>query len=191
MKKTHLVSMLGLVTMLVLAAAAVAQAAAVITIQGFEEDIVAPAAGVSGWKTWTNDPEGFIFAYDTVVKNGGERSVRMSPNNPREAASITVTYTLYQPEPGDYLLTYWVKTEGLVRQQDWAGALGRVICYAQTNEQLLNQIAEQRLNGTNDWTFVEMLFTIPEGTDRAVFDFGLFRSIAGTAWFDDVSIVQL
>ena len=81
-----------------------------------------------------------------------------------------------------YHLRIWVKT------QDFAGsAMAEVIDSA--NYDLSRVGSTLHVNGTHDWTPVDLAFDSKDSTEGALF-FGVWGGNKGTIWFDDISIEE-
>jgi len=85
-----------------------------------------------------------------------------------------------------YLLSGWIKTKDVVVVEK-GGRTGANLSIDGGYE------ASTSLVGTNDWTYVVLVFDSANRTDVTVCArLGFFYSTAkGTAWFDDLSLVEI
>ncbi|NOZ19913.1 MAG: hypothetical protein GXP25_02365 [Planctomycetes bacterium] len=152
---------------------------------GFEDGAMPPPQ----WEPNPTAKQLPAFAtYDTRVKHGGKRSLKMT-------RPLGDEYTYYfqkdikiEPET-DYVFGGWVKTENV------EGDLGAFLLVfgfpegtSSHNEKLFN-VQPGVARGTQDWKEFRSTFRTPPGTDHATF-FLEFSRCGGTAWFDDVYLRQ-
>ncbi|MEM8489174.1 MAG: plastocyanin/azurin family copper-binding protein, partial [Bacteroidota bacterium] len=81
-----------------------------------------------------------------------------------------------------YLLTGWIKTENLENMGGGYGAVIDILTFGRT----------RTIRGTSDWTWVERRFnTGPKEEIRIQCHLGRWGQYKGTAWFDDLRLVEL
>ena len=87
-------------------------------------------------------------------------------------------------EPGEYLLSGWVKTKGV------EGKNG-VLLKAEGSGMSAKE--SPRLNGTNeDWQKLQMNFKVDFDSGVLIYClFGAWAEAKGTVWFDDLELIQL
>ena len=125
----------------------------------------------SGWST----PSG--WAVDQVVKRGGSFSYRRSGGAGTAAQTVQV-------KKGIYNLSGWVKTEGV-----GSGNAG-IRLQLDMRPTLSQWQTTETITGTTDWKFYEVKnVVVPEDMTVSV-KLENFGGATGTAWFDDVKLVQ-
>ncbi len=137
-----------------------------------------------GWRAvrYSGEPNGLEIAVDTSPENvrSGSRSIRIKSTNGHDA-SLTTSVELKSNT--EYRLSAWVKTAGI------SGARG-----AQLNiHQLQRTGATQGIQGDNDWTGIQARFNSGSRGGRVALNalFGGWGQSKGTAWFDDLELVEL
>jgi hypothetical protein len=135
---------------------------------GWSREMYAPGASL----TWALD-----------VAHDGFSSVRISNPTPNDAA-WTQTITLAPDR--NYLLSGWIKTENVAHTTQLMDA-GANLCLFGT----WNRTAA--VTGTNDWTYVRMVFNSgPTGTVTVCARIGYWSGAAsGTAWFDELRVTEI
>ncbi len=131
------------------------------------------------WKptTWSGVP---IFETDDDTAHSGRRSVKISSV---EGADASWSFTAKLKPHTDYQLSAWIKTEDIGE-----GGLGALL----NLHQLQMEGKTEALRGTNDWTQVSSEFnTGPHSTLLVNLLYGGWGRATGTAWFDDVQLVEL
>ncbi|WP_052487029.1 polysaccharide lyase family 8 super-sandwich domain-containing protein [Gordoniibacillus kamchatkensis] len=148
---------------------------------------VAPVAWTSPWKA-AGAP---VFTADNAVAHTGQNSVRVDA----QAASRMALETSSVPvAPGStYKLGIWIKTSNLVPTSG-GGAYVRVQFLDSTGVKVSGTAVPNtaKVSGTSDWTYKEMIVTVPGGTTPAVSQLKVepyADSFTGTVWFDDVSLM--
>ncbi len=128
-----------------------------------------------------------IFAVDKTVKHGGEQSLRIKNTEP----GANSTYSIYTNaiQPGvEYTITWWVKTMEI---SGGMGASVNVVYYKEIAGDMreLTQAEGEILTEDTDWKQYSMTFTAPASFDRVGIKLQLWN-MQGTAWFDDVVLIQ-
>jgi hypothetical protein len=149
-------------------------------IMGFRQDVIndfeqpVPAGALFNGCIW-----GHSAKYDLTVGRSGARSLRL---NGGESAGPVHGGPLLHVERGKrYRLSAWVRTRG---------AAGRGACLRMRNREESNVFLQSRsVAGDSDWTMLEIVFTPGQG-DQFAFP-GLAVEGPGTAWFDDIQLVEL
>ncbi len=92
-------------------------------------------------------------------------------------------YVTTPVKPGtDYLLTGWIKTENVENVGGGYGAVIDILTFGRT----------RTIRGTSDWTWVEKRFNTGNKTEiRIQCHLGRWGQYKGTAWFDDLRLVEL
>ncbi len=133
-------------------------------------------------------PAGWTMAegasLDGSVRHSGQRSLKIETS-----LGVVSDQLVYGVTGGQTLsLSGWVKTSGVaprlnggfafvaVYQYDTAGRLAAFRDYLQ-------------LSGTNDWTPVNATLQVAAGVEYVAVHLGMHNS-SGTAWFDDINLVQ-
>jgi len=165
---------------------------------GFE--ILSPESGdPRGWHATrfpetANDVE---FAIDNQEKHSGEQSISIyiKDSHPKEHPKGGHSYSWYREveyEIGKtYELTAWVKTENL---NECAFIFSQ--CYDTSKKSktyIRTSPFEPALVGSNDWTQVKSIYTVPEKTSkvRILVGLGIPSNIGGKVWFDDIQVKLL
>jgi tetratricopeptide (TPR) repeat protein len=144
-----------------------------------------------------NEPTGAAFDWsltkhpavevsrDRGIHRTGASALRLGFQGTENVAYRHATQLAYLP-PGRYLLRAAIRTEGITTNEG--------VHLHVTGNRL--DLRSEPLNGTHEWTRVELPFDVPGGTPLVAvsvcrdpsqkFD----NKIAGTAWVDDVSVVS-
>lgn len=133
------------------------------------------------WKSHVYNDRGgtsFTLEQDATKVRTGKYSLKINSTGGTDAgwrASIPV-----KPNT-DYRLSGWIKTEGI------RGARGALL-----NVHGLSEGVTKALQGNNDWTLVETLFSTG-GQDRIMINclYGGWGTSKGTAWFDDLALQEV
>ncbi len=130
----------------------------------------------AGWTTqvWGGRGE-FTFA---SIGRTGSRSVQMSSDT---GADISWSQNVRVKPNTDYRLVAWIKTENV------RGARGALM-----NLHNLQPVRTHAVTGTKDWTKVECRFETAHHTRIQVNClFGGWGHSTGTAWYDDVRLIEI
>jgi len=150
-------------------------------INGSFEDGVEPSTPV-GWSRGT-DLGGASLTWESTVARDGFWSVRVS--NPTENESWW--YQIITLEPNrNYLFSGWIKTDSVAHTRGAVDA-GANLCLLST------PLRTAPLIGTNDWTYVRLVFNSGP-TGRVVVCARLGHGAGwttGTAWFDDLRVSEI
>lgn len=148
---------------------------------GFEQD----ASGCRLDWTLASSP-GVEMERDTSVAKEGSFSLCVRFRNSGNVALNSPAQTVVV-SPGRYRLSAWLKTEDLTSDQ----GVGLCVADAESPERLTKQT--EPLLGTNDWTEVQMEFSVPPQSN--VIDISVCRQrskyysgLGGTAWVDAVRL---
>jgi rhomboid protease GluP len=140
--------------------------------------------GLEGWTKFTNGPPA-QFEFDTAVAHEGRQALRVTATAPTD----TVCYQEVQLKPGSwYRSTGWVRTRGL--DPRGAPVYGTFHVHARG----VNDFIAKGLNhrGDTEWTKVSLSFQARgDGLTRIVVYFVGFGQGTGTAWFDDLKLVEI
>jgi rhomboid protease GluP len=142
--------------------------------------------GLEGWKTFTFGLPA-RFEFDTDVVHEGRQSLRVTASQPTDTGCTQEVML----KPGKwYRFSGWVRTRGLVPH----GA--RVYGTFQIHARRMNDfIAVEKTNhGENtEWTKVSLTFKTrdDDGLIRICVYFAGFGPGTGTAWFDDLKLVEV
>jgi len=141
---------------------------------GFEE--LDPAGLPSPWYkyVWVDNPR---FSLDSVVVHSGKYAAKISGSNMEGCWGQDVTLQGHHI----YRVQGWIKTE------DLQGGRGACIILGFNN----SSVGGVELRGTHDWTFVSGEFYFPEGVSDWPPTIRCYAGGSGTAWFDDVSLIDL
>jgi rhomboid protease GluP len=140
--------------------------------------------GLEGWTTVTLGPPA-RFEFDTDLAREGSQALRVTATQPTD----TGCYQEVMLEPGKwYRFSGWVRTRGLVPHG--APVFGTFHIHARG----VNDIIARGPNhqGDTEWTEVSLTFQARgDGLTRIVVYFAGFGRGTGTAWFDDLKLVEM
>lgn len=132
-----------------------------------------------GWvqRTWSGEP---VFEVESQFGHSGDRCVKISSTT---GADASWSYQVELKKNTDYRVSVWVKTDDI-------GGGGHGV---QLNlHELQFEGKTKSIKGTNSWTQLTSEFN--SGNREAVLVnllFGGWGRATGTAWFDDVKLVEL
>lgn len=137
---------------------------------------------IKNWEatSWSKEKDTTVFLADDKVFKSGSRSAYIKNNllnDARYKQKINVESN------SNYKISCWVKTKNI--DSDKIGA--NISIEGIT-------INSQNLNGTNDWTKLELIIKPDSGVDSVVVTFGIggyASENVGEAWFDDVVCEKL
>lgn len=137
----------------------------------------------TGWQQDAWMSNGATFKWDNVEAHNGDRSAMLqatTANDIRWIQAVTL-----QPNT-NYRLSGWIKTENVVHDEGTQVAGANLGLYG-------TWLHTDGLFGTNDWTYVSMEFDSGAVTETDIAArLGYWSGIAtGTAWFDDIQLVNL
>jgi hypothetical protein len=149
---------------------------------GSFEEASSDANAPNGWTRQAFAP-GASLTWETDTAHDGLRSARIGNPTPNDAA-WTQTVTL-EPDR-NYLLSGWIKTENIAHVTGGVDA-GANLCLWGTWQRTA------ALTGTNDWTYVRMIFNSgPTGIVTICGRIGYWSGVTtGTAWFDDLQVREI
>jgi membrane associated rhomboid family serine protease len=141
-------------------------------------------AGLEGWTTYPGDPPS-RFEFDTDVAREGLQALRVTASRPTD----TGCYQDVMLKPGQwYRFSGWVRTRGLVPHgaRLW-GTFS--ICRGGGNDLIAGADSH---GGDTEWTQVSIRFRAPGGGLTRIFvHFVGWGRATGTAWFDDLKLVEV
>jgi len=157
-----------------------------------------------GWHTAFGGTAAAIF--DTSVKHSGNSSLKLIAGTANAgtygncvslatAASPTlenlVKYYIKVKPSTSYTLTAFIKTSEVtnVNAGSTNAAHIRIYEYKESLNTSISSNVTTNINGTNDWTKVTKVFTTNSLT-RRINIWCLIFNETGTAWFDDISLVE-
>ena len=126
---------------------------------------------------WT---AGAGWSADQLVVRAGTVSYRRTTGSPTSSQTV-------QLSPGTYLVSAWVKTEALGNGTTSGVRLQLDFRVGGINAWTSSDV----ISGTNDWHFVQIGPVVVETDRRAAVKLENYNGPAGTAWFDDVTLVQV
>jgi hypothetical protein len=133
---------------------------------------------------WSGDRQVFSLCRETV--RSGDAALRFANDDPQRYRLATQRIEL---RPGaKYRICVWVKTEDL--RGDESGA---TVCVEWRDQQgqWLGGVYPSGVKGTRDWTRIEAVARLPQEARDFTLSCYVRRGMTGTAWFDDVQVVQL
>ncbi len=148
--------------------------------------------GASGWGVWNASPGGLVSVTDAVYYSGNRSLEIKHPASARTGVSEDVTVDKVQAGGKAYKLGAWIKTENVTAN---LGAFIRTQYYEKltskdgSNVKLGDGPSLEKLTGTNDWTYREIVLNAPPST-RYIRLEPFFETGTGTVWFDDVTLQE-
>jgi hypothetical protein len=149
----------------------------------FESDDHAPDAAPIGWAQDAWNWSASTFTWDDTQALDGDHSVRITNDDPNDARWIQTVPV--QPDT-DYLLSGWIRTENVTHSLEWNDVGANLSLYGTWDH-------TDGLLGTNDWTYVSMIFDSDDDTEATIAArLGHWSgTTTGTAWFDDLRLEPL
>jgi hypothetical protein len=149
----------------------------------FEEGVYSSTGNPTGWTRDAWNPSSATLTWDNTQAILGSKSVKIMlaiPNDARWIQTVTV-----QPFT-DYRLSGWIKTENVAHTAESVDAGANLSLYDTWTH-------STGLFGTNDWTFVSLLFNSGSNIQVTVAArLGYWSgTTTGTAWFDDLRLELL
>jgi rhomboid protease GluP len=151
--------------------------------------------GLEGWATYVEGGAAPQIDFDPGVAREGRQALRMTASVPTNAGC----YQDVLLKPGQwYRFSGWVRTRGLNRSGGWvptrglnggAGLWGTFsICRGGGNNFIAGAANH---GGDTEWTQVSIPFQAPDGgLTRIYVHFAGWGWATGTAWFDDLKLVE-
>ena len=127
-----------------------------------------------------------VFGRDTNVARTGTASLRFTNDDPSRYRLASQQVPL---EPGrTYRYSGWVKTKEIAGSDS-----GATFCieWSDNSGKWLGGSYATGISGTNDWTRITGVASVPDEAGRCAFSCYVRRGMTGTAWFDDVEIVRV
>lgn len=144
----------------------------------------------AGWTDWRADGWGTTqfsghatVTVDQEIFYEGTASLKIQANQPMTRANSGRSVPI--KEKRYYDVSAMVRTE-----QMSSTATFRLQFYNAANENLQQHIRFGAVTGTQDWTEVTHRFQAPSGAVRMLFENFIWET-SGTAWFDDIKIVEV
>jgi hypothetical protein len=159
----------------------------------FEESSFLKSGKPKGWETLTEAGVkeadlSAVYAHDDKNYHSGKQSVKIS----KTAESKTAAWLQKAPCKGNdsrYQISAWVKTEGMPDVPIYkSGANLMVVFDRKGNDSLVYEAP--MISKTQNWHQQKMVFIMPEECSEMKLVLGL-HSTTGTAWWDEVSIMEL
>jgi hypothetical protein len=148
---------------------------------GFEDDVEA----FSPWLRHVHaDGDSFTFAADGAVYREGSKSMRIERVTPEPYASIVQSFRKRELSSKRYRLSAWVSGADLSSP---VYLHANFFSYGSPSGETGGPDAG--LQGTFDWSRLELDISLPERFDRA--EFGLSTTGDGTVWIDAVELVPI
>jgi hypothetical protein len=141
-------------------------------------------AGLEGWTPWQHGA-GSRFDFDTDLSREGWQALRVTASAPSDSGCSQELML----KPGCwYRFSGWVRTRGV--EPRGAAAYGTFHIRARDNVHVIAKGVNH--GGDTEWTEVPITFQAPgDGCARIVVCFASFGPGTGTAWFDDLRLVEL
>lgn len=180
--ETVLAAMLMMSTILAPAASAATEVRPNLLGNGGFEQRVPGQALPTRWTTDSWLPTG-DFRWDGAVSHRGRHSVRIDSSTPNDARwvqdVVVVPNTLY-------LLSGWVRTADVAHTAELVDAGANLSLLGEWDRSVA-------MYGTQDWTYTSTTINSGEKTTLTIAArLGFWAgTTTGTAWFDDLSLVQL
>jgi hypothetical protein len=180
---TALISTLLVASALTAAAPARAEIRQNLVPNGSFEELSATGGAPDGWSPLVY-ADGASLTRDADISRDGLWSARIEAVTPNDAAW---TQTIAVEPDRNYLLSGWIKTESVTQPEGQLLAPGATLCLMGT------WLRTPALTGTNDWTFVRLVFNSgPTGTVTIGARLGYWAGVtSGTAWFDDIRVTEI
>lgn len=141
-------------------------------------------SGSTGWTLGNSN-----YTVQSTVKHSGNSSLKYVRSNSSEYVTAA-QYISVQVHPNyTYSVGCWIKTDSVTAGTGNGGAL---VCleWLNASNQWIGGVYSVGLTGTNDWTFVSCEGLCPAGATSARASLYLSTGTTGTAYFDDVEILQ-
>ncbi|MEF3305266.1 Ig-like domain-containing protein [Paenibacillus sp. GYB003] len=135
-----------------------------------------------GWGTGTFTGSA-VVTVDTNIRREGSASLKIRADAPFTRASVSRALSV--GENRYYDVSAWVKTEQMT-----ADATFRLQFLDAANVNLNQHIRFGSVKGTQDWTLVKQRIQVPARSVRMLFENFVWET-TGTAWFDDVRVVEV
>ncbi|MFK7848701.1 MAG: PVC-type heme-binding CxxCH protein [Rhodothermales bacterium] len=138
----------------------------------------------AGWRleeyTWPiEETNPNTYTHDIVPEGRTGKALQISSPT---GADVGIYMTTPVKPNTDYLFTGWIKTKDVENMGGGYGAVIDIITFGRT----------RTIRGTSDWTWVEKKFNTGSNTEiRIQCHLGRWGQYKGTAWFDDLRLVEL
>jgi hypothetical protein len=136
-----------------------------------------------GWETLKKEGRPPVYAVDHLVTRTGDGSQRVQAN--RGEFNVVIQYTHYSTLiPGrTYVVSAWVKTEGVKRGEGKGVTFDAMLIHNDTRELGFYE-CKTVLEGDNDWTLLSMM--VPAAEEKTRLRLTLYADAdEGTVWIDD------
>jgi tetratricopeptide (TPR) repeat protein len=150
---------------------------------GFETDVT---GGGLAWR-FTQHPSA-VISYDHNVKHSGSRALRLDISQKDISGFVGVCqWVVVEPDTA-YEFSAWLRTKDIAKEEGIFFRLG-------TRGLRENPVFETtKLDGTNEWTKISMLWTSPDESRLAQVCLARSRGYDqrhGIVWVDDVSVLKV
>lgn len=123
-------------------------------------------------------------SYDTQIKRGGRRSLRVD-----SAQGVQVEQIVYGVRPGEKLAVCgWLATENVVPLSGNGYAYMAIYQFDPAGR-MVEAYDFVQIAGTRSWTYAEYVFTVHEQAEYLAVRVGIYNA-SGRAWFDDINLVR-
>jgi len=145
---------------------------------GFENGVATP----SGWARagWAGDG---LVTRDTTVSHSGAASMKLVNANAGKTLIVYPTRKTVVEQDKTYEYGAWIKTDGVTG----TGAHIDPLFFDAAGKLVGTDTRVSAALGTHDWQYVSVTLTTPAGATQV--EFHLRLANAGTAWFDDITLV--
>ncbi|MDI4646666.1 carbohydrate binding domain-containing protein [Cohnella hashimotonis] len=145
------------------------------------------ASAPDGWSNWTSG--GGTLSWDSSVSHTGGRSLKVM--NTANTQNSTWLQAIPNVTPGtNFEFGYWMKLENVsLIGYEGQGASAVIVFKDAAGNQIASTGELDSKKDTHNWFYNNISAKAPEGTDSVLIQLRIYGS-AGTAWFDDVSLVK-
>lgn len=148
----------------------------------------------NNWGVWRASGGGLVSVADAIYHSGAKSLEVKHPSAARTGLSQDVTVVQVPAGGKSYKLGAWFKTENVVSS---LGVFLRTQFYEELNGKdgftrnlkIADGPSLQRMTGTSDWTYREVILQVPERT-RYIRLEPFFETGTGTAWFDHITLEE-
>ncbi len=143
------------------------------------------------WSTFiqAGDAGNILFAWVTDEVHSGSKAVKIAH---MDSAMSAFTQTISVKPNYEYKVSGWIKTADVDTGANWWEGGAQLAIKGDVVGNWWDNMTS-RLGGTNDWTYVEKSFTTTDDAQSIEIQckLGEGMPIKGTAWFDDISVVEV
>lgn len=155
---------------------------------GFENGSYSPSGLPTSWVNSAFNASA-VFTWDNTQSHSGTKSVKIAASTPNDAR-------WYQDVPvtpnTNYRIAGWIKTDSVSHTADFVDTGASLSIYGCHTDIGCFQYSAPGLFGTNDWTWKALDFNSGSNTHVVIAGrLGMYSgTVSGTAWFDDIVVVQ-